>query len=810
MEKPRIFILGHSHIDAEWLWTREETLRVCHNTFENVLKLMDKYPELTFVQSSACYYLWMEDRYPEVFEKILRRVREGKWEPVAPWVEFDANIPSGESIVRQLVYSKEYFREKLNVDVRVLWLPDTFGFPITLPQIMKEAGIDYFLTQKLNWNDSTAFPYNYFWWESPDGTRVLAHQTLGGYGGIIEERRLKFMLRVSRLRQGFEAALIMIGFGDHGGGLSEDMVESARSLISEGRYDARFTTSMMFFKWLEKLSEKVELPVWRDELYLQYHRGTYTTQARYKRLHRLAEQHLLSAERLASVASWYGYRYPSEELRKLWLKLLFNQFHDILAGSSIPAVYDNAERDMREVVGRAKEIMIDAASHIASLISADKGTRVAFNTLPWPRKAVVELEEHKPMLVDLPALGYTVIKEIREPHEGVHIRRNEEGYVIENEYFKAVIDSSTGALTGLYIGGENLIDGSRGGVRVQVYKDEPTQGRLTLAGVFDASMFDAWEIYIFQQPEGVVKEDLLRPQIVEIVERGPIKATVRVVYTYRQRGRDDSRFEIRYEVCKGIPWITMRFKVDWHAKHRFAKLYIPLSYYSEYAIYDQAYGWVKRRNPLSPNATLAERAKWEVPGHMWVDVSRPDGTGIAVLDDGKYGYDFGGDFIRVSLLRSARYPDPWGKKWKGEPPITDQGVHEFSIGLLPHRSIAILDIAKAAYEFNNQPLVVKQPQDGAGELPSTHSFLEVRGGLGVVLKRADKGEGYIVRLHETNGDETKVRIITSKEVKRALLVNFLEEGERQIPIANNSLTLNVKPFKIITVKLELGDHEPRP
>ncbi len=806
MKRPCIFILGHSHIDAEWLWTRDETLKICYDTFSNVLKLMRKYPELTFVQSSAQYYMWMEENYPEVFNEILRRVKEGKWEPAIPWVEFDANIPSGESIVRQIVYSKEYFKEKMGLDVKILWLPDTFGFPVTLPQIMKEAGIDYFLTQKLNWNDTIAFPYNYFWWESPDGTQVLVHQTLGGYGGTVREDRLRFLLNVSQFRHGFRAALVMIGFGDHGGGISEEMVKSALNIISNKSYDARFITPSKFFEWLEDMSKKVELPIWRDELYLQYHRGTYTTQARYKRLHRLAEQNLLNAERLASIASWYGYRYPSKELRRLWLKLLFNQFHDILAGSSIPEVYCNAERDLREVIEEAKEIMKKTASYIASLAPVENGSLLAFNTLPWPRKAIVHTEQGRLALVSLPALGYSVVKDINEIKDGVRVIKDSDKYILENEYFRAVIDSSTGTLTGLYLGNENLIDSSKGGIKVEVFKDEPVSGRLTLSGVFDAVSFDAWEIYIFQQPEGVVKEELIEPQVVEVLEEGPIRAAVRVVYKYKQKGRKDSTFEIRYEVYKGIPWITLKFKIDWNAKHRFAKLHIPLSYYSEYAIYDQAYGWIKRRNPLSPNATLAERAKWEVPGHMWVDISREDGVGVAIFDNGRYGYDFGGNFIRVSLLRSAAYPNPWGKKWKGEPPITDQGIHEFSIGIFPHRSTTLLNIARLAYEFNNEPLVIKSLKKGKAKLPPTYSFLEIRGGLGVVLKKSDKAnDEYIVRLYEVNGNNTKVKIRASKTIKEASLVNFLEEIKEHIPITNNEINLNVKPFKIITIKLKISN-----
>jgi len=790
--------MGHSHIDAEWLWTRDETINVCRETFRNVLDLMERHGELTYVQSSSQYYLWMEGT--ELFSEIERRVAEGRWEPALPWVEFDANMPHGESIARHLVYSKRYFRERFGIDVRLLWLPDTFGFPATLPQIMREAGVDYFLTHKLLWNDTTLFPYNYFWWESQDGSRVLAHQTLGGYGGYAERQGIDLALSVSRFRHGFPAVLVMIGHGDHGGGLSEDMVRSAEQILADSRYDASFTTPSRFFKWLEETSREVELPVWRDELYLEYHRGTYTTQSRFKRLHRHAEQALMAAERMAAAASLYGFEYPGEVLERLWKTLLFNQFHDILAGSSIPEVYANAEGDLRRVVEEANRIILASAKHIMGRASVSKGDIVVFNTLPWARRACVKLPGGEAAVVELPALGY---RTLRGRGGGTVSVREEEGHVtIGNEFFEATVSKATGALTSFRSGGVEMISAEQGGVHVQVFKDEPAQGRKTLAFNFDAALFDAWEVYVFQQPEGIVKEDLLKPEAVEVLEAGPYRASIRVVYRYSQEGRPSSTFEITYEAYAGVPWLSMIFRVDWHAKHRFAKLLIPLSYYSEHAYYDQAYGWVKRRNPLSPHATLRERAKWEVPGHMWVYVPG-DEAGLAVLNDGKYGYDFGGSFLRVSLLRSARYPDPWGKGWTGEPPITDQGLHEFRLALLPACGYTPAEIARRAYEFNNEPVVMVAEGEGAGELPDAYSVLDVEGGIGVVFKRADGGDGLIVRLYNALEKPVKAQVRIPMEVGKAKLVNFLEEEKGEAQACGSTVALELAPFKIATLKLEL-------
>ncbi|HIC95605.1 TPA: alpha-mannosidase, partial [Candidatus Bipolaricaulota bacterium] len=363
------YLVGHAHIDAAWLWTREETIRVCHDTFSSVLKLMRSYPEFRFVQSSAQYYEWMEERYPELFMRIKERIKEGRWEVVGGmWVEPDCNLPSGESLVRQLLYGKRYLKEKLGVDVQVAWLPDTFGFPWTLPQLLVKAGIRYFLTAKLNYKASLPFPYNVFWWVAPDGSRVLACQTVGGYAeheeALAPEALARKLLQLRR-RHGIDELLVVYGKGDHGGGPTEEMLERARRLnlsSRERRSPPRivFSTAEGYFKRLEEMAssspKEIQLPQVEDELYLKTHRGTYTTQAKVKRNNRRAEHLLEAAEKFSTIA-WalgmsgcgYGYGYPREGLHRAWKKLLFNQFHDILAGSAIPQVYEDAERDFQEI-----------------------------------------------------------------------------------------------------------------------------------------------------------------------------------------------------------------------------------------------------------------------------------------------------------------------------------------------------------------------------------------------------------------------------------------------------------------------------
>ena len=827
----KVYIIGHTHIDAAWLWRRNETVDICKNSFIKVLKLLDKYPQFKFVQSSAQYYEWMEKKFPEIFEKIKTNVRRGKWEPTLPWVEFDANIPSGESLVRQIIYAKIYFREKFGYDPKILWLPDTFGFPITLPQIMVGCGVKYFFTQKLRWNDTIMYPFYCFWWESPDGSRVLAYQTPGSYSGTVSKGSIEREMNLSMFKQGIDVIYHLIGYGDHGGGVEERMIKDALKFFEEKTHKASFALPIEFFRELEKIALRKRLPLWRDELYLQYHRGTYTTQARIKRLLRNAERLLIESEKLASLASMNGFRYPFLRLRELWSKLLFNQFHDIAAGSSIPEVYEDALKDIKEVAEGAGLIIADSLNYLLKGVGVEKDSIVVFNTLSWRRSEVVEIESYnfeagsleagdgrlipiqktergKIVFIaeDLPSLGYKVFKpskRILEGLSGVKVTENGDMIVMENDIIKAEVDRKRGVLVGLYLKGSrfNLIDRSKGAT-LQIFDDTPVVGRQTLEERLDAKIFDAWEIYIFQQPGGIRKKDLISPLEINVRERGPIRGIVDVKYIYKQEERRDSLFEVRYCIYSGIPWLDIRIKVNWNAKHKMLKFYIPVSFGTEYVKFDQPYGWVSRRNPLSPNATLSERAKWEVPGQMWAEIRDEErGCGISILDRGVYGYDFGNNYIRLSLLRSAEYPPPYsGERQKEE--ITDQGNHEFNIAIYPHgRSYKLIDTVRRAYEYNYPalPMILKRRE---GKPLHECSYLSVRGDIVLtVLKRCEKKENhYVLRLHEPEGIEKLVELsFAEKEVREAFTADFMEENLKEIDVHHNRIKIAIPKFKVVTI-----------
>ena len=388
------YFLGNSHLDAAWLWPFSETIEVFHDTCETILKLMHACPAFRFCQSSAQYYKWLE-KYPATFQKVKRRIEEGRWEIVGgSWVEPDGNMPSGESFVRQFLHGKRYFKEKFNVDVKVAWMPDSFGYAWTLPQIMKKSGIKFFLTTKMNWNDTTVFPYYFFNWTAPDGSSVFAHQTVGAYDETVDETRVLEQMKMLNSRQQLTDLLYLFGTGDHGGGVTLDMIKKAMEFV-EGKKPVRgiFSTSEHYFSDLAKKTKGKNIPQINDELYFEFHRGTYTTQAKVKKNNRKAECLLETAEKFATLARKFGYPYPTEDLKEAWETLLLNQFHDVLPGSSIPEVYEDSEKCFNFIFKTVNSIISRSLKNIAAKVdtTGQGKSLLVFNSLSWAQTDVVEL-----------------------------------------------------------------------------------------------------------------------------------------------------------------------------------------------------------------------------------------------------------------------------------------------------------------------------------------------------------------------------------------------------------------------------------
>jgi alpha-mannosidase len=840
--------LGHSHLDAAWLWTFSETVEVFRTTCETILKLMEKYRDFCFCQSSAQYYKWLELEYPETFEKVKMRVKDGRWEIVGgTWVESDGNLPSGESLVRQFLYGKRYFKEKFNVDVNIAWMPDSFGYAWTLPQIMKKSGMKFFLTQKMLWNDTTVFPCYIFRWEAPDGSSILAHETVGSYDETVVETRIAEQAKLLNSRQQLNDLLLLFGVGDHGGGVTEDMIQRALEFV-QGKKPIKgmFSTAKQYFSLLSDEAEGKKIPQINGELYFEFHRGTYTTQAAVKKNNRRAECLLEVAEKFSTLAQKYGHTYPTGELNDAWEKLLLNQFHDVLPGSSIPEVYKDSERHFETIFNTANSIVSKSLKAIAAKIdtSGEGRSLLVFNPLSWSRNDIVEalldelgedpeihdeqgqivpsqtIEEDKKLIFaaeDVPPIGY---KEYRVKQRGgethylseLSAEETESEIKLENEFFMVRVDRGTGLVKSIFDKSSEKEVLQESGNRIQVFEDLPVRGRTCVNSRIDAAVFDAWEVYIYQQREGVKYVELKDPSEVKLVEKGPVRASVTVKYDYAQEGRRNSTFVQEIIVHAKIPLVEFKLHVDWHAEHRLAKVAFPLNVHSDFTTYETPYGFVTRRNPLSPNATLAERAKYEVPGQKWIDHTSDDGGyGVSLVNDCKYGFDTVNDTIRMTLLRSAGYPIELRAAFgltvdkAAEAERTDQGEHYIAYALYPHR----LDFKDAltvrrAYEFN-YPLISLIEPSHDGYLPKTHSFISVQPEnviLNVIKKAEDSGD-MILRFYETSGKDTKATIRLAEPLKSAVETDLLENETSQMSTQDKTITMPVSKHEIKTIRITM-------
>ncbi len=840
------YFLGHSHLDAAWLWSFGESKEVFHDTCETILKLMEKYPNFCFCQSSAQYYKWLEEMYPETFEKLKRRIEEGRWEIVGgTWVEPDGNMPSGESFVRQFLYGKRYFKKRFNVDVKIAWFPDSFGYAWTLPQIMKKSGIEIFLTQKMLWNDTTVFPNYFFRWTAPDGSSIFAHQTVGSYDETVEETRILEQMKLLNSREQLDDLLMLYGKGDHGGGVTEDMIQRALQFTHGNKpIKGVFSTSKEYFNILTKKTKGKNIPQINDELYFQFHRGTYTTQAKVKKNNRKAECLLETAEKFSTIARKYGYAYPSRELKDAWEKLMLNQFHDILPGSSIPEVYKDSEECFGSIFSKVNSIISKSLKAISCRIdtTGEGKSLLVFNPLSWSRSDVVEVpldvsegefticdeqgraipsqivaEDRKVIFIaeDVPPIGYKEYRakptrRKRQPRTSLSSEETEKGIKLENEFLTVRLDKETGLIESTFDKNSRKEIFQGWGNRIQVFEDRPVRGRTCVNSRIDAAVFDAWEVFIYQQPEGVRYVELKDPVEAKLVENGPVRVRVSVKYEYAQEGRPDSTFVQEIFLYDKIPLVNFVLRVDWHAAHRLVKVAFPLSVRSDFTTYEAPYGFIKRRNPISHDATLAERAKYEVPGQKWIDHSSEDGGyGVSLLNDCKYGFDTANDMIRMTLLRSAGYPIqlraafglPVDKAAEAE--LTDQGKHHIAYALYPHRSDfkEALTVRKA-YEFN-YPIVPLIEASHKGHLPKAYSFVSVQPEniILTVIKKAEDSDDIILRLYETSGKDAKAEIHLADALRGAVETDLLENERSEISVREKTIGLAISGHEIKTAKM---------
>jgi alpha-mannosidase len=819
---------GNSHIDMAWLWPWTETVEVVRNTFRSALDLMREYPDFRFTMSSARTYVWMEEKYPDLFKEIQQRVREGRWEVIGGmWVEPDLNMPGGESLVRQILVGKRYFHEKFGVDVKIGWNPDSFGYNWQLPQIYKKSGIDYFVTQKLMWaHEFTTFPYKLFWWESPDGSRLLTyfpHDYAANTDPVGMARDLSIWvpsLYGTDAKQHSDM-LHLYGVGDHGGGPTRTMLDTAtRWMKPDVVYpNLKFTTATSFFSDLERKLPSMQVPTWNDELYFEYHRGVMTTQAETKKRIRATEELLLNAEKFSALASRYGRTYPSEDLDRGWKRLLFDDFHDIMPGSGIAVNYLDAKRNLEDVGRAGKAILEGSLQELAAHINTQGSgvPIVVFNSLSWPRKEVIEVEAELPIsakrieVVD--ATGKTVPSELlkldsetNRAHLLVEASVPAFGYktyyvgattksltqislvkssndTLENEFVRLRVDPHTGCVTSLFDkrgNAESLApaETDTGGPQdsicgnlLQAFRDKPKQ-------------WDAWNIDADFEKE---HWDLTQADEVKLIESGPLRAIIQVKQHFQ-----NSTFIRNITMTAGSPRVDVRMIAEWHEKHILLKVGFPLSAHNQKATFEIPYGSIER--PTTRN-TPAELGKFEVPALQWGDISDAK-HGFSLLNDCKYGYDAKGNVLRLSLLRSPEWPDPHA----------DEGRHEFTYSLYTHPGTwKEAETVRRGYELNYELLAI-EARKHPGALKDEHSFFEVEAQNLVMtaVKKAEDDGSLILRFYEWAGIESDTKIALPPGAQSASETDLMERPTGNLALQGDGVTVHTKPYEIKTIRVRFA------
>ncbi len=820
--------VGNAHIDMAWLWPWTETVEVVRNTFRSVLDLMREYPDFKFTMSSARTYEWMEEKYPDLFQEILQRVQEGRWEVIGGmWVEPDLNMPAGESLVRQILVGKQYFRQEFGVDVKIGWNPDSFGYNWQLPQIYKKSGMDYFVTQKLLWaHEFTTFPYKLFWWESPDGSRVLTYFPHDYAGGIDADKMAQDLSEWIPSMYGPQLhdtpeMMHLYGIGDHGGGPTRTMLDNAKRLMAPSTVYPKFefSTAADFFSDLDKKLPEMNVPTWKNELYFQYHRGVFTTQAETKRRIRRAEETVLNAEKFSSLALLYGHAYPQDELRLAWKDLLFDHFHDIMPGSGIAVNYLDAKRNLENVQRMTREISNAALNEITAHVNTQGNgvPIVLFNPLSWARTEVVELDVQLPsatkaieildpagkrvdsqlisidpdthhagilVLTTTPAMGYsTYFVQAAAKAPVVRSAVTASADTLENEFVRLKVDPRSGCMLSLFEKSSKTealapAETDTGGPKDRVC------GNLLQTFVDKPQRWDAWNIDAdFEKQHW----DLDSADEVKVIEGGPLRAVIRVTNHFQ-----NSTFVREITVYAGVPRVDVKMHADWHEKHILLKVAFPLSAHDKSATYEIPFGSIER--PTTRN-TPAEKAEFEVPAQSWADIS--DNThGFSLLNDGKYGYDANGNVLRLSLLRSPDWPDPHA----------DEGEHDFTYSLYPHPgswrdSLTV----RQGYELNYK-MVSMQAEKHDGSLRPEGSFVQLQPSNLVLtaVKQAENGSGLIFRFYEWAGKNVDAKLTLSNKAESAFETDLMERDISPLQQSKGEIMVRTGPYEIKTIKVTVA------
>ncbi|SHJ86863.1 alpha-mannosidase [Anaerocolumna jejuensis DSM 15929] len=792
--------IGHTHIDVAWWWTVEQTREKVGRSFATVLKLMEEYPNYKFMSSQPQLYYFLKERYPELYARLKERVKEGRWEPEGGmWVEADCNLTSGESLVRQFLHGKKFFKEEFGVDNRVLWLPDVFGYSGALPQIMKKSGIDYFMTTKLAWNQFNKIPNDTMYWKGIDGTQIFTHLiTTLGVGQSTEEFFTTYngMLHPDSIMGGWTRyqnkdinndILISYGYGDGGGGPTREMLETSIRMEKgvRGIPKVRQEFAGTYFEELfNRVKDNKRLAVWEGEFYFEYHRGTYTSMARNKRSNRKSELMLMDLELLSVLSLKNQVPYPAEELDAMWKKVLLNQFHDILPGSSIKEVYEVTKKEYAELAEKA-----GAAIHncLSELTGDGEGVTV-YNTLGFLRDDIVNLGDINAealkdtegniypvqksadgavaYLKGIPSKGSKTFETVtgKEGDKPFYLKGNH----LETPYYTIELDEQ-GLFTSIYDkenDREVLQDGQQGNL-FRMYEDKPIY-------------YDNWDIDIFYTEKFWDVTDIFRMEWTEI---GEVRATLEI-----QRNISSSVIRQKIYFYAHSRRIEFNTYVDWKEHQHLLKVHFPVNIHSDEASFDIQFGNLTRK--VHSN-TSWDTARFESCGHKWIDLSEGH-YGVSLLNDCKYGHSVKDGNMAITLIKSGIEPNP----------ATDQEEHYFTYAIYPHAENwrAAGTVFEAA-KLNQPAYAVKGGNPGAA-----FSFVSVNKPNVMIetVKQAEDGAGVILRIYEYENALTKAHIslAMAPEIVSIEECNLIEEVIEAVPKTEDGFDIEIKPYEIKTYKVK--------
>ncbi|MDF2484771.1 MAG: Alpha-mannosidase [Herbinix sp.] len=793
--------IGHTHIDVAW-WTVEQTREKVGRSYSTVLKLMEEYPNYKFMSSQPQLYYFLKERYPKLYAKVKERVKEGRWEAEGGmWVEADCNLTSGESLVRQFLHGKRFFKEEFGVDNRVLWLPDVFGYSAALPQIMKKSGVDYFMTTKLAWNQFNKIPCDTFQWKGIDGTEVLTHLiTTLGVGQSIKEFFTTYngMLHPDSIMGGWERyqnkeinndILVSYGYGDGGGGPTREMLETS-SRMETGIIGIPKVRQEFSGKYFEELEERVKdhkrLPTWEGELYFEYHRGTYTSMARNKRSNRKSEFMLMDLE-LLGVLAMAKLSYPQEELDAMWKTVLINQFHDILPGSSIKEVYEVTKLEYAQLAEQAQKLI---GERLTALTKSSDAVTV-YNTLGFTRDDIVTLPEIEaeglkdaqgtiypvqrtagaPVVYvkGLPSKGFksfeVVTKLPKESDSAFNLGDN----TLDTPFYKVTVDQN-GLLTSIYDkeNDREVVQAGKAANLLRMYEDKPIY-------------YDNWDIDIYYTEK---YWDILEVTRMEWTELGAVRATLEI-----ERSFSNSIIKQKIYFYADSRRIEFETYVDWKEHQHLLKVHFPVDIHTDEATFDVQFGNVTRK--IHKN-TSWDQARFESCGQKWMDLSEGH-YGVSLLNDCKYGHSVDQCVMALTLVKSGIEPNP----------TTDQEEHFFTYALYPHNeSWRNSDTVREAAKLNQRSLAVHGGEAGA---EFAFAAVDKKNVVLETVKQAEDGSGIILRLYETENAATKatITVTTDYTIEEVSECNLIEEHIEQIAQGNNSFEIFIKPYEIKTYKLKL-------